>query len=73
VYGISRRIFHLAEALSIGGQHEALLAPDAGVDPKTHLLQPGPDFQAKAAFAGVDQDGNGRAGGEIWASAASIA
>jgi hypothetical protein len=34
------------------------------LDPETHLLQPGSDFQAEAAFARVDQDGNGRAGAE---------
>jgi hypothetical protein len=61
---ISRRVFHLAEALSICGKHKALLAPDTRLDPKAHLLQPGPDFYAAAALARVDQDGNGRAGAE---------
>ena len=63
-HGISRRVFHLAKTLPIGRKHKALLAPDTRLDPKTHLLQPGPDFQADAAFAGVDQDGDGRAGAE---------
>jgi hypothetical protein len=59
---ISRCVFHLAEALSIRGKHKALLAPDARLNPKTHLLQLHPDFQAKAAFARVDQEGDDRAG-----------
>jgi hypothetical protein len=63
---ISRRVFHLTEALSVCGEHEALLAPDTRLDPETHLFQPGPDFQAEAAFAGVDQDGDGRVGAEEW-------
>jgi hypothetical protein len=53
---ISRSVFHLAETLSIRGKHKALLAPDTRLDPKTHLLQLGPDLQAEAAFARVDQD-----------------
>ncbi len=65
-HGISRCVFHLAEALPIGGKHKALPAPDTGLDPETHLLQPGPDFQAEAAFVRIDQDGNGRAGAEKW-------
>jgi hypothetical protein len=65
VIGFLRSVFHLAEAASIGGKHKALRAPDAGLDPKTQLLQSGPDFQAEAAFTRVDQDGDGRAGGEI--------
>ena len=50
--------------MPIGGKHEALLAPDAGVDPKAHLLQLGPDSQTNAAFAGIDQNGDRRAGAE---------
>jgi hypothetical protein len=47
---ISRRAFHFAIALSIRGEHKALLASDAGLDPETHLLQPGSNLQAEAAF-----------------------
>src|SRR3984957_17246315 len=61
---ISRWVSHLAKALPIRRQHEALLASDAGLDPEAHLFQLGRDFQAEAAFAGVDKDGNGRAGAE---------
>jgi hypothetical protein len=50
--------------LPIGGKHKALLAPDARLDPKAHLLQPGPDFEAEAAFARIDQNGDRRAGAE---------
>ena len=64
VMGISRRVLHLAEVLPNRGKHEALAAPDTGFDAKAHLLELGPDFQADAAFAGVDQDRNGRAGAE---------
>ena len=60
---ISRHVFHFDEALPISGKHQALLASDTGFDLETHLLQPGADFQAGAAFAGVDQDGDRSTGG----------
>ena len=50
----------------IGRQHEPLLAPDTGFDPKAHLLQPFPDAQAGAAFPAVDQDRDGGAGAKEW-------
>ena len=40
IHGLSRRVFHLTEALSIGGKHEALRASYARFDLETHLLQP---------------------------------
>ncbi len=61
---ISRCVFHFDEALPIRRKHQALLASDAGLDPEAHLLQPGADFQAEAAFAGIDQDGDRSAGAE---------
>jgi hypothetical protein len=61
---ISRRVFHLAEAPSVRREHKALLAPDTRLDPKTHPFQLASDFQAEAAFPGVDQDGDGRVGAE---------
>jgi hypothetical protein len=61
---ISRGVFHLTEVLAIGRQDESLLAPDACLDPKAHLLQPGSNFQTKPALAGIDQDGNRCAGAE---------
>jgi hypothetical protein len=63
---ISRCDFHLVETLSVRRQHKALLTPDARLDPKTHLFQFTADFQAEPAFAGPDQDGNGRTRGEEW-------
>jgi hypothetical protein len=63
---ISRRVFHLTEALSVCREHEALLAPDTSLDPKTHLFQFASDSQADAALARVDQDGDGLAGAEEW-------
>src|SRR5258708_37763987 len=62
--GISRGVFHLAEAMPDRGKHEALLAPDPGFDPEAHLLELSADPQTGAAFAGVDQNGDGGTGAE---------
>jgi hypothetical protein len=60
--GISRRVFHLAEALPNCGKHKTLLAPDAGFDPKAHLLQLASYSHVGSAFAAVDEDSDGGAG-----------
>jgi len=52
--------------LSVRGKHKTLLAPDPGLDLKTHLLKPRPDLEAAIAFARIDQDGRGRIRSEEW-------
>jgi len=60
--GNSRRVFHLAEALAGSRKAQTLLAPDAGFDPKAHLLQLPSYSHAGSAFAAVDEDSDGGAG-----------